>query len=96
MIPGVETKIGGKTYVLPPLSIGMLELYQDRIDAFQSGEVNSKSWSTVIDVVHAALKQNYPDMKREEIADGLHLRDIGKLFAALMSVSGVEESEPGK
>lgn len=96
MIPGREIKIGDKVYVMPALTLGMLELYQDRIDAFQKGEVSSKSWTTVIDVVHGALKRNYPDMDRSIVTDNLELRDIGGLFEKLMDVSGVDADRSGK
>lgn len=96
MIPGKEVKIGGAAYIMPPLTLGMLEVYQDRIDAFQSGaSTNSASWTTVIDCVHAALKRNYPDLPRTVITDNVEMRHIGEIFEALMSVSGVE-AEPGK
>lgn len=94
MIAGKEVKIGEKTYVLPPLTLGMLEVYQDPIDEFQSGEkVSSKSWTTVINVVHDALKRNYPDVPRTVITDNLEMRHVMDIFAALMSVSGVEVTE---
>lgn len=96
MIPGREIKIGDKVYVMPALTLGMLELYQDRIDAFQNGEVSSKSWTTVIDVVHSALKRNYPEMDRSVVTENLELRDIGGLFEKLMDVSGVDADRSGK
>lgn len=96
MIPGKEIKIGDKVYVMPALTLGMLELYQDRIDAFQNGEVSSKSWTTVIDVVHSALKRNYPEMDRSVVTENLELRDIGSLFEKLMDVSGVDADRSGK
>src|SRR5258708_2927764 len=96
MIPGKEVTIGDRTFVMPPLTLGMLELYQDRIDAFQSGEaVTSKSWTTVIDVVHGALKRNYPELDRTVITENMEMRHIADIFAALMNVSGVE-AEAGK
>lgn len=94
MIPGKSVKIGGKDYILPPLTLGMLEIYQDPIDEFQSGvNVSSKSWTTVINVVHDALKRNYPDVPRTVITENLEMRHVMDIFAALMSLSGVEATE---
>jgi hypothetical protein len=95
IIPGRLIKIRGVEYTLPPLCLGLLEIYQDHINAFETDQVTSKSWSMVINCLHDALKQNYPDMDRSVVAQGLAPANIAGIFKTLMEVSGVDTTADG-
>lgn len=89
-IPGISYPFPGKQLVIPPLSLGDLEQLLDRINAIVAGGMDRGSIGTVIDATHAALRRNYPDMLREEVAGLLDLRNMRDVLNAVMSASGME------
>lgn len=89
-VPGVSFPFPGKTLVIPPLSLGDLEQLLDRINNVMSGSMDKDSIATVIDATHAALRRNYPDMDRTEVASLLDLQNMRGALDAVMSASGME------
>lgn len=87
---GVVTVIGDRTFVVPALSVGqarklwpeILEM-NDGITATNLPEKHSK-W---MDIVHAAITRNYPDLKREELEELVDLRCIKQLMMLVMGNS---------
>ncbi len=92
-IKGVTVELSGTNYVIPPIALGALEQLQERIGAFDGNVQDTKQISTVIDCAHAALKRNYPDMTREQVADLIDIANMGDVFAAVMDVSGLKRKE---
>lgn len=86
MIKGVPIQLAGIEYTCPPLSLGQVEVYGDRLSSYRGGMAR-ESVGLVIDVAHAALTRNYPDMTREEVADGIDLGSLGATMDAVMGVS---------
>lgn len=97
-VPGVSFPFPGKTLVIPPLALGDLEQLLERINAVMAGNMDRDSIATVIDATHAALRRNYPDIERAEVAALLDLRNMREALDAVMSASGLEvtESAPGE
>lgn len=89
-VPGVEFPFPGKTLVIPPMALGDLEQLLDRINNVMSGRMDKDSIATVIDATHAALRRNYPDMERVEVASLLDLQNMRAALDAVMSASGME------
>nr|DAX55097.1 MAG TPA: tail tube protein [Caudoviricetes sp.] len=92
-IKGVTVELNGTEYVIPPIALGALEQLQSRIGAFDGNVQDAKQISTVIDCAHSALKRNYPDMTREEVADLIDIGNMNEVFAAVMDVSGLKRKE---
>ena len=97
-VPGVEFPFPGKVLVIPPLSLGDLEQLLDRINSVMAGNMDKDSIATVIDATHAALRRNYPDIERAEVAALLDLRNMRDALDAVMSASGLEvqDAAPGE
>lgn len=98
-VKGVPIEMGGETYVVPPLPLGVLEAMQDRLAAMNGG-LDKESVATTIDCLFACLKRNYPDMTRERVAtDLLDVGNMGEVMQAVMDVSGMRrkaaEAEAG-
>lgn len=93
-VPGVLFPFPGKTLVIPPLALGDLEQLLERINAVMAGNMDRDSIATVIDATHAALRRNYPDIERAEVASLLDLRNMREALDAVMSASGLEVTEP--
>lgn len=92
-IKGVTIELNGTNYVIPPIALGALEQLQERIVAFNGNVQDVKQISTVIDCAYAALRRNYPDMTREEVADLIDIGNMNEVFVAMMDVSGLKRKE---
>ncbi|WP_018610251.1 hypothetical protein [Uliginosibacterium gangwonense] len=89
-IKGIPVELGGQTYVVPPIALGALEQLQSRITNF-SGDVSDMAQvSTVIDAAFSALRRNYPDLKRDEVADLIDVANMAIVFEAVMDISGLK------
>lgn len=90
MAKGITLTLGdGKDYILPPLTLGALEDFQDRIAAMSEGGLDKETVATTIDVALASLKRNYPEMTREIVRDLIDLEVMAEVFEAVMDVSGL-------
>ena len=86
-IPGTELVLGGQKYVVPPLSLGTIEVMTDRLQSF--GKNGMKDMTTAIDATHAALLRNYPDLSREQVADLLDLGNVAEVMSVVMARAGL-------
>lgn len=91
-IKGVPVEMGGEVYIIPPLTLGRLDYFRERI-AKASGDganmLNPDTQRLALEVVHAALVRNYPDMTVDAVGEILDLGNMGEAFTATMDVSGV-------
>lgn len=81
---GVPIDLDGTPHVLPPLTLGAIEDYEARIK--QAGAAPPPG--LVIDLLHRALRRNYPELTREQVAEGVDLQGMAAAFRSLMGVSG--------
>lgn len=90
MIKGVSLELGdGNTYVLPPLTLGALEILQDKLNASYAGALDPEYIKTVIDAAHLALRRNYPDLTRDQVKEIIGLENMEMVFKAVLDVSGM-------
>lgn len=92
MIKGLKLHLGDADYEIPPIALGDLERLQDRLAAYQGG-IDTESIATVIDVAHAALKRNYPEISRAEVGSLVDVGNMAEVFEAVMDVSGLKRKE---
>jgi hypothetical protein len=90
MIPGVELKLGGKTYTIPPISLGALERLQARLKEYKKGG-SGDDFSLVTDCLWSALKRNYPAIERDHVSENLiDISNMNDVMSAVMDVSGIK------
>jgi hypothetical protein len=91
MFPGVEFDFGGgQRLLVPPLSCGALELLQDRLNELPTlAATDTQAVRTVVDAAHAALRRNYPDATRDEVAELVDVANLGDVYECLMDVGGL-------
>jgi hypothetical protein len=101
-VKGIAIELDGTMRIVPPLSLGALEQLRDGLKSF-SGDVNDPAQiALIVNVAHAALKRNYPDLTREEVAEMIGLENMMEVFEAVMDVSGMKRraqeaaAEPGE
>lgn len=87
---GVNVELAGVVYVVPPLTLGMLERLQDDIAAMNGGADFNGQVGVIVKVGLAALQRNYPDMTREKLLDIVDVANMNELFEAVMDVSGLK------
>lgn len=82
-IKGTTYDFGTKILVIPPLSLGALDRFREAL------ETAAPEPNTIVDVTHAALVRNYPDMTRDEVADLVDLDNMEEVFSIVMNVSNL-------
>jgi hypothetical protein len=91
MIPGVTITMGGRDWLVPPLTLGQLRRLMPRvrqlteIDA-SMGEVQI---GVLVEIVTAALQRNYPDATAETVENLLDLGNAGTVLNAVLTGSGL-------
>lgn len=86
---GVPMQMGDQLLILPPMSLGIIEDFQDQIDDMLAGKVK-KPVSLMIDIFHRTLQRNYPELSRDQVREGLGLDDLQGMFTTLLKASGWE------
>ena len=86
---GVPMQMGDQQLILPPMSLGIIEDFQDQIDDMLAGKVK-KPVSLMIDIFHRTLQRNYPELSRDQVREGLGLDDLQGMFTTLLKASGWE------
>lgn len=91
---GVEMEFSnGEVLIVPPLTLGALELFQERLMKFKGG-LDIDSITLVLDCTTLALQRNYPDITREKVANDLvDLSNMENVMLAVMDVSGLRRKE---
>lgn len=95
---GKKIMLGGKEYVLPPLGINAyrkhdafqkLQLVQDAMGKLQEdnkiGEFPIEALDTVVELIHLALKRNYPDVDEAFLYDALDFDACNGIIPLLVS-----------
>lgn len=103
-VKGVPFEFGDLTLIIPPLSLGAMEQLQERLAGMSEDLTSPEYVGTVIDTLHAALKRNYPEITREEVANLIDLENMQAAMACAMDVAGLKRKsleaeqgeEPGK
>ncbi len=92
MHAGTELKLGGQTYVVPPLTLKQIQLLEPEITALGSGTIAEQA-PRIVKIVHSALSRNYPELTAEQVADMLDLVNMSETVNAVMGVSGLKKAE---
>ena len=94
--PGHAIELDGTRFVMPPLSLGQMEqLDEEQMQLLlgDEGGITKPRLKLYIDLIHAALMRNYPDLTREFIAGALDLGNMRGHLNALLSRSGLSKDE---
>jgi hypothetical protein len=91
MIDGVTVRMGGRDWIVAPLTLGQLRRLWPRVQRL--GEVGAgmgdEDIASLVELVTAALRRNYPDMTSEKVADLLDLGNAGMVLNAVLTGSGL-------
>ncbi len=95
LIDGTTIKLGGKTYVIPPLNFARLKKLREELSILSAANTSGIGMSpelldASITVILSALNRNYPDMTRDEVEELIDLRNMQEIMAAITGQSGLE------
>ena len=88
MIKGLEYNFGDKTLIIPPLTLGAVELFEEDFANFTNYTPVQQA-KFVIKIVHEALKRNYPEITREEVAELIDFGNMAEVMNSVCNLSGL-------
>ena len=100
---GVKVRLRTKEYEIPSLTFAEVEQFiadetLNRIpspDSAGMGLLVAPVREATMTVLLAALRHNYPEIAKEELASELDMENASRAVAALMGASKLERKEPG-
>ena len=93
---GVELRLGGRDWIVPPLNFRQLKTLAPlfaRIGAI-GARLGEQEIDDIVRLVHAALSRNYPDLAAEDVAELIDLGNAASAVRAVAGVSGLVASGP--
>jgi hypothetical protein len=95
LIDGVEVSMGGRKWTVPPLNLKQIKKFEPILKGLgnlDAGNVLAQS-DGMLDVIHAAVARNYPEVTHEELEEMLDLGNLLPVVQAVMGVSGLLRGE---
>lgn len=96
-VAGQPVVLGGREYTVPPLSLFHVRHFANQLKTLDlSGGMDPEKLDLITQVVHAAMKRNYPDISQDQLLELLDLGNVYRVFEAVMGVSGFEPAKAGE
>jgi hypothetical protein len=94
MIDGITVKMGGKEWVVPPLTLKQLRKLEPKLAGLNQGmsPTDMKGLDDVVEILHAALSRNYPELTSDEVEDLVDMGNFLQAIQAVMGISGLKKS----
>lgn len=95
-IPGIKIQMGGKDWVVPPLTLGQLRRLLPKVRQMTDvvgATMGEEQIGTVAEIVAAALSRNYPDVTEDVVLDVLDLGNAQDVLRAVLTGSGLKPGE---
>jgi hypothetical protein len=92
LLPGVEIEMGGRTWTVPPLTLGQLRRLGARVEVMSADKsmLDPEVIDAVIAVVTDAMQRNYPDLDEAAVAEMLDMSNAPAVFVAVLTGSGLK------
>src|SRR3974390_1149959 len=92
MLPGVTIAMGGRDWLVPPLTLGQLRRLMPKVR--QLTEIGASMGETqitvLVEIVAAALQRNYPEATADMVENLLDLGNAGAVLNAVLTGSGLK------
>ena len=89
---GTAVQMAGRTWIVPPLSLGQVRRLQPNIDRLGATDAALSVMDDGIELILAALTRNYPELTKRELADEmLDLGNFRQVIDAVMGMSGLTQ-----
>lgn len=97
---GIPIFMGGRDWVVPALTLGQLVALHEKIQTIATvtaPELSPAQVGDFVEIVHAAVARNYPEVSREQLRDELiDLANAREVMVAILTGSGLRPAEPGE
>jgi hypothetical protein len=92
MIPGVAVAMGGKDWLVPPLTLGQLRRLMPKVRELTEigASMGESQIAVLVEIVTAALQRNYPDMAMDQVENLLDLGNASVVLNAVLTGSGLK------
>jgi hypothetical protein len=98
IIEGVRLNLGGRDFVVPPLTLKSLRKMANRLSALRTmGDIpTDDEVEVVVEIVHAAMVRNYPDLTTDDVEELMDMANLKSVMLAVLQGSGLSRSAPGE
>jgi hypothetical protein len=95
MISGVTITMGGRDWLVPPLTLGQLRRLMPKVRQLTETDasIGEAQIGVLVDIVTAALQRNYPDATADMVEGLLDLGNAGAVLNAVLTGSGLRLPE---
>ncbi len=92
MIPGVTIAMGGRDWLIPPLTLGQLRRLMPKVRQLTEigASMGEAQISVLIEIVATALQRNYPDATADMVENLLDLGNASAVLNAVLTGSGLK------
>jgi hypothetical protein len=98
MIDGIVVRMGGREWVVPPLTLGQLRKLMPKVRELSNigADMEETQISALVEIVSAALMRNYTEATTDLVENLLDLGNAGDVLKAVLTGSGLKVSAPGE
>jgi hypothetical protein len=101
LVDGIEIKIGREVLTVPALNFKSLRKLKPQLAMLKeidpkAAELTDAQFDAITDIVHTAIKRNYPNMAREDLEDALDMGNLQRVIQAVVAGSGLKPSGEAK
>ncbi len=96
LIPGAPIEMGGREWIVPPLTLGQLRRLMPKVRSLTSAigaNMGENEIGVLVEVVTAALQRNYPDMTPEVLENLLDMGNANSVLMTVLTGSGLKKGE---
>ena len=97
---GAWVRMGDKQYKVAPLNFKALRELADSVAVLKSVEPGAmptgQQMAVLVQLAHASLKRNYPDITEDDVADNLDFSNFAAVLGAVMGASALTGLEVPK
>ena len=92
MLPGVTIAMGGRDWLVPPLTLGQLRRLMPKVRQLTEigASMGETQISVLVEIVATALQRNYPEATAEMVENLLDLGNASAVLNAVLTGSGLK------
>jgi hypothetical protein len=92
MLPGVTIAMGGRDWLVPPLTLGQLRRLMPKVRQLTEigASMGETQISVLVEIVTAALQRNYPEATADMVENLLDLGNASSVLNAVLTGSGLK------
>ncbi len=92
MLPGVTIEMGGRDWLVPPLTLGQLRRLMPKVRQLTEigASMGETQISVLVEIVATALQRNYPEATAEMVENLLDLGNASAVLNAVLTGSGLK------